>query len=477
MHQEPSESTEDNLSRRNFMVRGAVVTAVLPLWSAHGEETTQPGDKHSQEEPAPAKALMPKHNTPLDIDVLVVGGGPAGITAAIQAARAGASTILLESGSQLGGTTATAGVNFPGLFHAWGKQVIAGIGWELVEETVRMGNGRMPDFSVPYGRSHVKFHIPINPYLYVLLAEEKCGQAGVRLRYYETPISVRFRDHRWEVEVVGKGTSILIRCKQLIDCTGNAIVVQMAGLPVLRSEVTQPGTLMFKIDGYDLDKVDKTLLNRRCQEAVDQGRLKKEDHRNRILGPLGNRGGNTMHTMNADSTTSETHTDANIRARKNLLDTLRFYREIPGLEKLNLVSMPTEIGIRETYRIVGEYQITEKDYVAGRKFEDAWAYSFYPIDLHKKGGVATKHLEEGVVPTISMRAQIPKNSRNLLVAGRCVSSDQLANSALRVQASCMAMGQAAGVAAALACSLKTTPLDVPLDRIKTLIAEHGGIVP
>lgn len=184
-----------------------------------------------------------------------------------------------------------------------------------------------------------------------------------------------------------------------------------------------------------------------------------------------------MHTMNADSTTSETHTDANIRARKNLLDTLRFYREIPGLEKLNLVSMPTEIGIRETYRIVGEYQITEKDYVTGRKFEDAWAYSFYPIDLHKKGGVATKHLEEGVVPTISMRAQIPKNSRNLLVAGRCVSSDQLANSALRVQASCMAMGQAAGVAAALACSLKTTPLDVPLDRIKTLIAEHGGIVP
>lgn len=139
--------------------------------------------------------------------------------------------------------------------------------------------------------------------------------------------------------------------------------------------------------------------------------------------------------------------------------------------------MQPETGIRETYRIDGEYQITYEDYVTGKVFDDSVCYSFYPIDLHDKNGVAPKYLQEGTVPTVPLRALIPKNSQNLLVAGRCVSSDRMANSALRVQASCMAMGQVVGAAAALACKLEVTPLKVPLSQIKTLISDHGGIVP
>jgi hypothetical protein len=139
--------------------------------------------------------------------------------------------------------------------------------------------------------------------------------------------------------------------------------------------------------------------------------------------------------------------------------------------------MQQETGIRETYRIEGEYQVTREDYEKGKVFDDSVSYSFYPIDLHDKNGVIPKHLQEGIVATIPLRALVPKKSRNFLVAGRSVSSDRMANSALRVQASCMGMGQAAGAAAALACKLKVNPLEVPIQDLKSFIAENGGIVP
>jgi hypothetical protein len=145
--------------------------------------------------------------------------------------------------------------------------------------------------------------------------------------------------------------------------------------------------------------------------------------------------------------------------------------------------MQPETGVRETYRIDGVYQITGEDYISGKVFDDSVSYSFYGIDVHSyhpNNAMEDKtyeEMKEGTVPTIPLRALIPKNSQNLLVAGRCVSSDRWANGALRVQASCMGMGQAAGAAAALASKLKTSPLNVPINQIKSLIADHGGIVP
>lgn len=409
-------------------------------------------------------------------DILVIGGGTAGVIAAIQAARAGCSTILVENGSQLGGTTTTGGVSFPGLFHAWGKQIISGIGWELVTETVEMSDGQLPDFSIPTGRWHWKHQIQVNPFIYILLAEEKCIQAGVQIRYYETPYQIRSKNGKWEVETIGKGIHTNIICKQLIDCTGNAFVASLAGFDVLREQETQPGTLMFRIEGYNLKELDSDLIRKRYEEAVAKGELNKEEFRN-INSLLSTQGNNIQHIAGADSTTSETHTITNINGRSSLLKHLRFLRTLPGCEKTKLVSMQTETGVRETFRIDGEYKITHEDYISGRVFEDSVCYSFYPIDLHDKNGVAPKALQEGIVATVPLRALIPKNSRNFLVAGRCVSSDRLANSALRIQASCMAMGQAAGAAAALACLQRNTPAAIDTEEIRQLIQEHGGIVP
>lgn len=376
------------------------------------------------------------------VDVLVVGGGAAGTIAAIQAARAGASTFLLERNSQLGGTTTTAGVSFPGLFDAWGKQIIAGIGWELVRESVELDGGTLPDFTKVPG-SHWKNQVRVNQFLYAILAEEKCAIAGVQIAYYEFPQAVTKTANGWQVDCVGFGTSRRVLCKQIVDCTGGAEVVGMLNLPRLGQEQTQPGSMLFKLD-----------------KANCPGR------------PNGPGSGllDSIYVHGADSTNSRTVTAANLTGRKAVLEKVR-------KEKRRLMHLQPETGFRESYRIVGETMITVDDYTSGRVFEDAICYAFYPVDLHTRSGVKPKPLKPGTVPTIPLRALIPKGSRNLIVAGRCVSSDRLANSGLRVQASCMAMGQAAGAAAALASINGTTPLDLPLSEIHKLLRQYGAIVP
>ncbi len=377
-----------------------------------------------------------------NIDVLVVGGGTAGTIAAIQAGRAGAKTLLVERNSKLGGTTTTGGVSFPGLFDAWGKQIIAGIGWELVKESVELDGGTLPDFSkVP--KRHWMNQVRVNQFLYPILAEEKCEKAGVQIAYYEFPQAITKTADGWQVDCFGFGTRRRVLCKQIIDCTGGAEVVGMLNLPRLRGKETQPGSMLFKLD-----------------KANNPGR------------PNGPGTGllDALYVHSADSSNSRTVTIANLKGRKTILDRVR-------KQKKRLMHMQPEAGFRESYRIVGETMVTVDDYTSGRRFDDAICNAFYPVDLHTKTGVRPKPLKPGTVPTVPLSALIPKGSRNLIVAGRCVSSDRLANSGLRVQASCMAMGQAAGAAASIAAKKGTTPLEIPLTEIHKLLRKHGAIIP
>lgn len=415
----------------------------------------------------------------IETDILVVGGGTAGVVAAIQCARANKKTILLENGSQLGGTMTTGGVSFPGLFHAWGKQIIKGIPWELILDCINLSSGVLPDFKIPFGKSHPKHQIALNPYLYSLIAEEKCLKAGVNIRYYETPVSVnKNKDNKWIVEVVGKGVQNRIVCKQIIDCTGNASIASLAGYKLLTSSETQPGSLLFSLKGFDISSLDRKIIEGKFKEALEKRIIYHEDAYNGVWALLTAKHYlATQHVLGANSSTSELHTKTNIEGRASMLRIIRFVRSLPGCENAYLKNMQPEVAIRETYRIDGEYKITHDDYVSGRIFDDSLAYSYYPIDLHESKGVTPKHLLEGKVATIPYRALIPKGSDRLIVAGRCVCSDRLANSALRVQASCMAMGQAAGCAAVLACEKNIPLLDLSVLELKTLIRKYDGIVP
>lgn len=418
----------NSIARRDFLqypVAGVVATAVA------GTSVAQKQPESSVQDVVTTK-----------VDVLVIGGGTAGTIAAIQTARLGLKTILVERGSQLGGTTTTAGVSFPGLFDAWGKQIIAGIGWELVRECVELDGGTLPDFSkVP--DHHWQNQVRVNQFLYVLLAEEKCEQAGVKIAYYEFPQSIEQTNTGWQVDCVGFGTQRRVLCKQIIDCTGGASVVGMLNLPRLREEETQPGSMLFKLD---------TANNPGRPNGPGSGLL------------------DALYVHGADSSNSRTVTSANLTGRKAILEKVRN-------EKRRLMHMQPETGFRESYRIHGETIISVDDYTSGRVFDDAVCYAFYPVDLHTRDGVKPKPLQKGVIPTIPLRALVPKGSQNIMVAGRSVSSDRLANSGLRVQASCMAMGQAAGVTAALAAQHDTSPLLVSLEDIRATLVRHGAIVP
>jgi hypothetical protein len=414
-------------------------------------------------------------------DVLVVGGGTAGVIAAIQAGRLGKKTILIESGSQLGGTITTAGVSFPGLFHAWGKQIVGGIGWELVNESAQLNGDRLPDFSIIPNNTtirHWRHQVSVNSAVYVLLAEEKCLEAGVEIRYYESPGSVEFSKNKWKVESVGKGQQTQIECKQLIDCTGNALMVSMAGLEVLKEAETQPGSLIFTLGGYDFSSLDLNRIPRQYHSLLRQNMFATSANDPVLHNFPPTVPYNYVYVPGADSTTAQTHTAANIEGRKRLLLLLREFKKLPGCENIRIESLQTETAIRETYRIRGLYEVTQEDYINGVNFDDAVSYSFYPVDLHQYGKrIHQEYLKEGVVAKIPLRSLIPQNSKNILVAGRSISSDRMANSALRVQASSMGMAQAAAVAASLAIDLNTTPALVPVQQVKAELKKQGAIVP
>ena len=417
-------------------------------------------------------------------DVLVVGGGTAGTIAAIQAARAGVKTTLVERSGQLGGTMTTGGVANPGYFHAWGRQVIAGIGWELVVKTMALDGSPMPDFTKPpvvNGRTRPSHYVRLNRFLYAALAEEAALDAGVRLHYHETAVDVRDRSGSWVVTTAGKGVRRKIAAREILDCTGDADVVGMLGLGRERGETRQPGTLEFRLAGYDPKALDPTVVQARYERALSDGALRPGDfnevHGNSFMRFLRSRGTNVQHLSGADSTTCESQTQANTEGRQSVLRLLRFVRTLPGCECARLEWMCAATAVRETYRILGESRITRDDYLSGRVFPDAVCWTVFFVDLHADTGGTSEHLPEGLVPTIPLGALIPRGSRRLLVAGRCVSSDRLANSALRVQPSCMAMGQAAGAAAALAASLGCPSRDVPLEALCTLLRENGAIVP
>jgi hypothetical protein len=382
-----------------------------------------------------------------------------------------------------GGTVTVAGINFPGLFHAWTRQIIAGIGWELVTRCVAESGDTLPDFARQQAKEHWKEQVRVDVALYAALCEEALLEAGVELLYHTMVARVEEQASRKEVVLCTKSGLRSVQTRTLIDCTGDANVVAIAGYPVNRPAEPQPATLVCRLSGYDAASLDWAALQAAYDRAVQRGELTYTDtgwDTARLTGKwVLNYGGSSNHIHGINAYDSEGKTRLEIAARRALLRAYRFLRRQPGLEHLRVDSVAAECGVRETAVIVGKKTVTLEDYVSGKVWEDAVCYAFYPIDLHQaeRAGLDCRPLEQGVVPTIPRGALLPAESANLLVAGRCLSSDRLANSALRVQASCMAMGQAAGAMAALAADSDVEVEALPMTAVRALLRDHGAIVP
>ncbi|MFE0588379.1 FAD-dependent oxidoreductase [Micromonospora echinospora] len=414
-------------------------------------------------------------------DVVVIGGGPGGWPAAVQAARLGARTLLVEKNGALGGTTTVAGVALPGLFHAWGEQVIAGIGWEAVSRSVELSGTTLPDFA-RWDQPHWRLQVPVVPALFAAVIDELAHEAGVRLRLHTMLADVRREGDQWVVTLCGKEGLSEVGASVLVDATGDADAVAAAGLTRLTNPHRQPGTPMVVFGGYDPESLDYPTLDRAYRSALDSGELSHADMaggRDPLRTFLRAHGENRIHLIGATSTTSADRTAAEVAGRAALLRIFRFLRRQPGLEQIRIDRWAVETGIRESHTIDGLVRITGADYASGRVWPDAVSYSFYPIDVHSPDGdgIDIRPLARGVVATIPRRALIPRGASNLLVAGRCASGDQDANSAFRVQASCMAMGQAAGANAALAAQKGCDLLDIDISELRRTLHDHGAIVP
>jgi len=419
-------------------------------------------------------------------DVLVLGGGTAGMVAAIQAGRAGAKTLLVEKTGMLGGTMTNGGVNNPGLFFAGTRQVIAGIGWEVVTRCLAEAGEALPPAVTDPGKPFWQRHAPVDRFLLPLLLDEMIREAGVTVLLHSMAAAVAPAANQsgWQVTLCTKSGHQTRTCAVLIDCTGDATGAALAGLPLEIPDEVQPATLCCRATGYDPSQLDIPAINRAFQAEVAAGRLRYTDVSFADGAPdvgrwLATRGENSNHLLGGNARDSEGKTRLELAARRQLLDLYRFLRRQPGLERLRFEYVAPECGVRETVTIRGKTRVTLDDYTGGRVWDDAVCYACYPIDLHIASGQGTdvRLLADGVVPTVPRGALLPEGSRNFLVAGRCLSSDRLANSALRVQATCMATGQAAGALAALAARAGIEPESVPLADLDALLRQHDAIVP
>ena len=410
----------------------------------------------------------------------IIGAGVAGCCAAIQAARSGSECLLIEKSGIPGGTLTLGGVPCPGLFHAWnGRQVIAGIGWELVKECVELAGTQMPDMSKFDMNYFWHWQIPVNPVLFACLCDEKFKSLNIDVRYHTMTAAVEQEQNQWKITLCGKDGLYTEYADMLIDCTGDADVVKMAGYPVAEPEVCQPGTSSYNCTGYDFDAIDWDNLREAFNQAHARGEIFPEDIGwskgfSRLF--LQRYGSNANHILCRNRKDNRSKMD--IDGRASLLRTWRFLKKQPGFENIDISFVGMECGVRESRTIIGETTITETDWLAGTNYRDAVCYGFYPVDLHDdKEGIIKTLLAEGVVPTISRRALIPKGSTNLLAAGRIISSDRMANSALRIQATCMATGQAAGAIAALCIKHKTNTLDLEQNILRKELLANGAILP
>lgn len=425
-----------------------------------------------------------------DYDVLVIGGGPAGISASIAAARSGARTLLVEKYGFLGGL-ATAGMvgAFCGFFTAGPREktIVGGIARQLLDR-LKARRGLAEKGAIRGGSGLAIYQY--NPEVLKYVAEEAVTQAGVEILFHTLVVDVFWKTKGTLLGVVienKSGRSGLLG-KTIIDTTGDGDVAWKAGAPYEIGDGKGSGQMMttiFRLINVDLDKA-RELDHQALHGKIGQALQKKEFTFSRRDGviypsiPSGMVQLNITGIPGLNGTDAHQLTRAEIEGRRQVFEYLSFLKKYqPGFEQAEVCSIATQVGVRETRRIFGEYILKEDEVLSGRKFEDGIALGAWPLEFHdpKKAKINWKYLEkEDDYYSIPMGCLIPKNVHNLLVAGRCISTTHMAQASTRVIGPAFAMGEAAGILAVQSAASKVEPRKVAPKTVRRELRQHGAIL-
>jgi ribulose 1,5-bisphosphate synthetase/thiazole synthase len=416
-------------------------------------------------------------------DVIVCGGGPAGLIAATSAARNGARTLLIERYGFIGGMSTSALVTPISEFRINSKQHIGGIPLELMQKAAELDGANVSLDSGNY---------PVNDEILKLAAQRLLLESGVTLLYHSWISDCITADGRiTHVVVQNKAGRVAYEGKVFVDCTGDADIVRSAGFKTVKNDVLQPASLWFQLGGVDTDA-----LAHLFGDAVD-GILPISDEIRGKLGELQEQGeipnfggpwiskffhdGMVSINLLRESTDASdpewfTRTECSLRENLHLvIDVLR--ENFPEFKDCWLAKSGIQTGVRETYHIVGLYELTKDDILNPKAFPDTIAKGAHVIDIHE---VDSNDQAELVIPrqeyNVPFRCLVPEGSINLVTAGRCLSADGPGFGSVRVMATCMAMGQGAGTAAALSVKHDLSMSDMDFDLLRQTLMEQGAIV-
>ena len=446
-------------------------------------------------------------------DVIVCGGGTAGMIAATASARQGMHTLIVEREGFLGGTAAY-GIPFLGFFSGNGQKVVGGIPEEIVEKMISIGGseGHMRGGEWNAKRNEKEKYefslTPFDPESLKYAAQEMVLDSGAELMLQTTLIDVVSENGRISsIEVMTVEGKKKLSSDLFIDCTGDAYLTWMAGYPTeMRGRGNmQNVTSVIRVGNVDTEKMLEGLQKGEGIKGLDDWHIRIVrgsliDNKKGIVHIAGHAdlkdintlmtftgvswreeemSFNITRTVNIDPTNAADITKAEIQERRNINEVVRSLRDnVPGFTDSYIVSSSCKVGVREGRRIKGIYTMNEEEVLDGKSFDDGIARGAYPIDIHDPKGGKTQFsfIREGKSYSVPYRCLIPAGSKNLLVAGRCVSSTGKALGSVRLMGCCMALGQAAGTAAALAKKSNTEPENISVEELKKTLLENGAIL-
>ncbi|RPJ51899.1 MAG: FAD-dependent oxidoreductase [Chloroflexi bacterium] len=419
----------------------------------------------------------------IQTEVLVVGSGSAGSTAAIAAAQMGAQTLLVERYGFLGGISTQVLDTFYGFYTpgSGAHKVVGGIPDQVVAELDRRGVMLIRPNTYGAGNG-----ITYDPETLKFVWENLAAAAGVRILYHTLVIDALPDQERiGGVIALNKSGLVEIQARVVIDASGDADVAAACGVP-FESAATGPVqslTTTFRLLNVDVDRaraVKKDQLHALMQEAIQSGgyQLPRKEGSVHITPLPGVMATNMTRVVEIDPTDVEQLSRAETEGRRQAAEYFRFLRDrVPGYERAALANLSTQIGVRESRRILGRYRLTRADVLSAQKFPDAVAQCGAPIEEHHAGAdTRWEYLPEGETYQIPYRCLLPHQPAGLLVAGRCLSADHDAHASVRSMGQCMAMGQAAGLAASLCVSNGLMPAELPVERLQEQLRKIGALL-